>query len=244
MQSLRPMDTWELLDLCAKKTGTAWCEWPKDLSKSLKPCRTCVKYFTEHSYIQGETFTLSPKQAEHVASQKRIIASIRQKKSSKFEKRQPYGYGYTPTSHHSTSKSREKGSERPSYIGSIGWKSDTTGKSRGQYCHHHHMYYQEGRCECPRDREGFMKVYSTYDMSKWCGRCDSRCCDCFQTTEENVIKKIVVKEIYGSNPKEIEGIVTETLEGQTVHRYCTSHRDTDCDCGTDPSFYKIIKEVW
>lgn len=240
----------EWLDSCAKETGMSWCEWPEEFSKSKDACRTCLSYYV-YKRRRGMSIERETKQALHVETQKLLISSIKKRKESEEkERKNSIHYKFAQDRKHEIELSN-------SYTVSAGKEHEEKLKGIGQYCTYHHSCYDEKRCTCKRDREGFLKWYSSYDKIKHCVKCDSLICDCARTKDGKIIKKIVVKEIYEQEggkcqlhdktncdcADSVKCIITETFDGKYIHKYCTLHKDVGCDCDKFPKFYKIIKQV-
>ena len=246
--------TREWLFWCATNTGTPWCEWPENFSKSKSVCRTCVSYFGGK-----KTFRDTLQHKQHVEKQKKLIESMKTKKTNKsiigIQTSAKIKIGKYLKQIHEDDKILKK-KEIPKVI--LTPKEEL--KMKGQYCTYHHSCYNERRCICSRDREGLLKWYDSYDRQKQCIKCDSLECDCPRTKEGNIIKKIVVKEVYEQEDGKcqihnikngkacdcadsIKCLITETFDGKNFHKYCTLHRDKQCECDKNPKFYKIIKQV-
>lgn len=251
------------LNSCAKKTGIPWCEWPTDLSNTTKPCITCVRYYSQ----KGDCMDLT-KHLYHVKTQQRKVSSIREKHKEKF--RQPRNgvnmssgslERHTRTGDDNKYCRQVKDSDTICLTKAVSTTAlsnpeERTQRQVGQYCSYHHDTYGR-RCHCKRDREGFLIWYNSYDTKKYCVRCDSLSCDCSRNKDGHTFKKIIVKEVYEVKggkcdlhnqsqcdcADSIKCVVTETFDGTSFSKLCTLHIDTGCDCGEDPSFYKIIKRV-
>ena len=250
--------TRQWLDVRTKETGEPWCEWPEYNSNGQTTCKTCLMYFSGNLLPHEKA-----RHDQHVEKQRRLIESIKARKT------QPLTY-YRPSPSRKVISSSAK-TKLTKYIQEI--EKDEGNRLQlhkskeikeikpkpvleGEYCTYHHARYGP-HCHCNRDREGFIKWYSRYDRKKQCVKCDSMSCDCPRTSEGYIIKKIVVKEVYEKEGGkcEIHGksncdcgdsvkcLVTETLEGSIIRKYCTLHHDAECDCGKDRKFYKIIKQV-
>tara|TARA_B100000768_G_C11245147_1_gene361397 strand:- start:203 stop:1042 length:840 start_codon:yes stop_codon:yes gene_type:complete len=257
------------LDIRAKETGINWCEWPKEFSKS-GVCRTCVSYYSKQKVYASDTM----KQLNHLEKQRKLIVYIRKKQNGSINGvrfldvlgkwRYTYNESVSDIRREQFLK-KIKDTPKPvptpnpvpppkPYMNTPFFEEKP--KLTGEYCTYHHSSYGP-RCHCERDREGLIKWYSRYDRNKQCVRCDSLSCDCPRTKEGNILKKIIVKEVY----EYIEGkceihakkncecadsikcLVTETLRGTSYQKLCTLHSNTGCECGEDPTLYKIIKEV-
>ena len=249
------VDEWKWLDNKAKTTGIPWCGWPREWSSSKTACRTCISFYSRIQWGSDKT-----KQLEHIEKQKQVISKRKQNVTTSATM-----HGLCSVQKHIDKQLEELQRERTAEdMGSLTTSEEL--KRDGQYCSYHHSCYDKRRCVCERDREGYLKWYSSYDHRKCCMVCNSRLCDCprfsgsdiDKNTKGDIIPKIVVKLIYEEEkgfcrihpkkkgcecPSSIKSVVTTTHDGTDFHTYCTLHRDTGCDCGKDPKFCKILKMI-
>ena len=224
----RPGGSREFLDSRSMKTRSSWCVCQGARKLITKgDCKTCIKNRKELRIIREKEFRES--------EEKERKNSIHYKFAQARKKELALSKCYTAST----------GNEYAKLKGS------------GQYCTYHHSFYDEKRCTCERNREGFLTWYASYDKTKHCVRCNSLICDCGRTKEGEIVKKIVVKEIYEQEygkcqlhsktncdcADSVKCIITETFDGKDIHKYCTLHKDVGCDCDKHPEFYKIIKQV-
>ena len=264
------VDEWEWLDSAAKATGLPWCGWPREWSSSKTACRTCIPF-----YSRIQRGSNHEKQLEHIEKQKQFISKRKLMEKQRIQRDTKH------TDKQLEELQRERATEdithpkktRHDAIVDLVKRHDTDKqavgqlqhereelKRDGQYCTYHHSTRVDGRCHCKRDREGYLKWYSSYDKRKYCMVCDSQRCSCTRNTKGHIIPKIVVKLIYEEEnglcrihtekkvdgcecPSSIKSVVTITHDGTDFQKYCTLHQDTGCDCGETPKFYKIIKMI-
>ena len=197
--SLGFVDEWKWLDSEAKATGIPWCGWPREWSSSKTACRTCVSFYLRIAGWRDKT-----KQLEHIEKQKQLISIRKQKVTKRATK---LGLCWGVLTDRETKKDLEDFVQKHIDKQQEKLRLERAAeelKRDGQYCNYHHSCYDKRRCVCERDREGYLKWYSSYDHRKCCMVCNSRVCDCprfsgsdiAQENQGDIIPKIVVKLIY------------------------------------------------
>ena len=173
-----------------------WCDgrgsigkWQEEFSKSKSVCGICISFFDKK---KNKTRLDVLQHQEHMRKQKKSIEAIKPRKtiikiqtSEKIKLAQ-----YLKEINEDTKILKKKEITKPILTP----KEEL--KMKGQYCTYHHSNYDKNICVCKRDREGLLKWYDSYNRQKQCVKCDSLECDCPRTKEGNIIKKIIVKEVY------------------------------------------------